>query len=73
MCLGIPLRIIEVNGVNAVGEMSGIRRNVRIDFIPDIKPGEYVMIHAGFALERIKTELAHETMDAISEIRNLQY
>lgn len=73
MCLGIPLRITETNGTDAVAEMSGIRRKIRIDFLPDIKPGEYVMVHAGFALERINMELASETMETISEIRNLQY
>lgn len=71
MCLGLPLKIIEINGSNAIGEMRGIRRNIRIDFLSDVQIDEYVMVHAGFAIEKMEMELAHETMDVILEINSL--
>lgn len=68
MCLGIPLKIIEINGNNAIGEMNGIKRNIRVDFIKDIKIGDYVMVHAGFALDKMNEELAKETIQCINEV-----
>ena len=51
MCLAVPLKLIEINGKQAVGERHGIRRNIRLDFIPNAKLGDYVIVHAGFAIE----------------------
>jgi hydrogenase expression/formation protein HypC len=68
MCLGIPLKIIEIDGKTALGEMNGIKKKVRIDLLADIKLGDYVMVHAGFALEKIEKEHAEDTMEAILEL-----
>ena len=53
MCLTVPLKIVEIDGLNAVGEVEGLRRRMRLDFIKEPKLGEYVIIHAGFAIERL--------------------
>jgi hydrogenase expression/formation protein HypC len=68
MCLGVPLKIIEINGTTAVGEMNGIRKKIRIDLLPNLKLGDYVMVHAGFALEIIDESLAQETLEAFLEV-----
>lgn len=68
MCLGIPLKIVELNGVQAIGEMNGINKKIRVDLLPDLKLGDYVMVHAGFAIEIIDETLAKETLDIISEV-----
>ena len=68
MCLAIPLKLIEINGKNAVGEALGMRRELRVDFIPDPKPGDYVMVHAGFAIERLPENQALEDIAAWSEV-----
>ena len=52
MCLAVPLKIVEIDGKNGVGEVEGLRRNMRLDFIKEPKLGEYVIVHAGFAIER---------------------
>ena len=52
MCLAIPLRLVSVEGKHAVGEAGGLTQNIRIDFIPGAAPGDYVMVHAGFAIRR---------------------
>ena len=70
MCLAIPLQLIEVNGKSAVGEAMGMRREIRVDFIPDPKPGDYVIVHAGFAIERLNEQQALENLQAISEAAN---
>ncbi len=68
MCLAVPLKIISTDGKNAVGEANGIRQNVRIDFLQDLSIGDYVMVHAGFAIAKMSGEEAEETLSAISEV-----
>lgn len=70
MCLAVPLRIAEIDGKNAVGEREGIRRNIRLDFIRDPKVGEYVIVHAGFAIERLSEEQALEDLAAAAEVEH---
>ena len=70
MCLAVPLRIAEIDGKNAVGERDGIRRNIRLDFIRDPKVGEYVIVHAGFAIERLTEEQALEDLAAAAEVEH---
>ena len=70
MCLAVPLRLIEINGNDAIGEAMGLRRAVRVDFIPDPKIGDYVMVHAGFAIERLEEEQALEDLETWEELRS---
>jgi len=70
MCLAIPLKITEINGKEAIGERSGIKRKIRLDFIKDPKPGEYVIVHAGFAIERLGEEEALADIAAAEEVEN---
>ena len=58
MCLAIPMEIIEIDGPNAVAECNGVRTNVNIALIPDIKLHEKVLVHAGFVIERLDEESA---------------
>jgi len=68
MCLAIPLMLTEINGNDAVGERDGICRNIRVDFIPDPKLGDYVIVHAGFAIERLNARQAEEDIAAAREV-----
>lgn len=70
MCLAVPLRLIEINGNDAVGEALGMKRAIRVDFISDPKPGDYVMVHAGFAIERLPEEQAMDDLETWEELQN---
>lgn len=70
MCLAIPLKIVELDGKLAVGEAMGVRREVRVDFIDRPKLGEYVIVHAGFAIERLGEQQALDDLAAWEEIDN---
>lgn len=67
MCLAVPLKIISSDGKNAVGEANGMKQNVRVDFMRDIKIGDYVMVHAGFAIAKMTENEAEETLSCILE------
>lgn len=71
MCLGLPLKIISINGNDAMGEIDGIERKVRIDLVKDVKIGDFVMVHAGFAIDIVDESTAKETGDAFLEIEKL--
>ena len=70
MCLAVPLKLIEIHGNDAVGEAMGMQRRLRVDFIPEPKIGDYVIVHAGFAIERLPEEQALEDIGAWEELRD---
>jgi len=68
MCLAVPLKLVEINGLDGVAERSGVRRRVRLDFIADPQIGDYVLLHAGFAIEKMNAQQAEEDMAAAAEV-----
>lgn len=68
MCLAVPLKLIEIDGNSGVGERSGITREVRLDFIDNPRLGDYVIVHAGFAIERLDPEQAALDLEAYDEL-----
>ena len=71
MCLAIPFQLVEINGSVAVGEALGMKREIRVDFIPEPKIGDYVIVHAGFAIERLGEAQALEDLEAWEEMRDV--
>ncbi|MBR6839257.1 MAG: HypC/HybG/HupF family hydrogenase formation chaperone [Oscillospiraceae bacterium] len=70
MCLAIPLQLVEINGKTAVGEAMGMRREIRVDFIDQPRIGDYVIVHAGFAIERLPEQQALDDLEAWEDVRN---
>lgn len=68
MCLAVPLKIVSIHGNDAVGEIEGVQRGIRLDFVCDAKIGDYVVVHAGFAIEKLNEEKALENLKAIREV-----
>jgi len=62
------MKIVELNGAEAVAEQEGVRRQVRVDFIPDVALGEYVLVHAGIAIDRVNEAEAEETLRMLREL-----
>ena len=71
MCLAVPLKLIEINGRTAIGEAMGVSREIRVDFIRDPKPGEYVIVHAGFAIEQLSQQQAQLDLEAWAEVEDV--
>ena len=68
MCLAVPLKLIEINGKTATGEAMGMTRQVRVDFIKAPQVGDDVMVHAGFAIERLPEGQALADLEAWEEM-----
>jgi hydrogenase expression/formation protein HypC len=73
MCLAIPMRLIEINGVAAVAEVDGVTRAVRLDLLPEAVLGDYVLIHAGLAIARVDAEHAEETLSLLRSLADEVY
>jgi len=68
MCPAIPMRVVEIRGNTARVEQEGVSREARIDFLSGIKVGDFVLVHAGVAIERVRPEDAEETLRLIRMI-----
>lgn len=68
MCLAVPLKLISVEGKTGVGEFDGVRRKVQLTFVPQAKEGDYVIVHAGFAIEIMDEEQAELDREAFREV-----
>jgi hydrogenase expression/formation protein HypC len=68
MCLGVPARVLEKSGAAAVVELGGVRREISLMLLDDVSVGEWVIIHAGFAIERLSEEEAEQTLSLLREI-----
>ncbi len=68
MCLAVPGRIIAIQREHrAEVDFGGIIRSVQLDLVPDARQGEYVIVHAGFAIQKLTEEDARETLAVIEE------
>jgi hydrogenase expression/formation protein HypC len=71
MCLGIPGKVVEINQIEnwALIESLGVRKKISILLIDEkIVPGDYLMVHAGYALGKIETPEAESTLSLWKEI-----
>lgn len=68
MCLAVPMRIKKIEGDFAVAEAAHLSKRINIQMISSPKLGDYVMVHAGFAIERIEKKTAKKTLKIIDEI-----
>ena len=73
MCLAVPLKIVEINGREAVAESMGMKRKIRVDFIDNPRVGEYVIVQAGFAIERLPEEQALADLETWEELDGAVY
>lgn len=63
MCLGVPGRVVSVEGATALVDFFGVRREVRLDVVDEpVGPGDYVLNHVGFAIRRIPDGDIRETL-----------
>lgn len=72
MCLAIPARVVSVDGPLAKVEVGGVSRVASIHLLDDVKPGDYIVMHAGFALSRLDEAEARETLRLLEQMGELE-
>lgn len=68
MCLAVPSRIVEIKDSVATVDVDGVSREASIMLLDDIKVGDYVIVHAGFAISQIDEETAELTLRDMREM-----
>lgn len=70
MCLAIPMKITGIKGDEATVELDGLRRDINLGLLEDIRPGDYVIVHAGFAIQKLDQTAARETLSLFEEMNS---
>jgi len=69
MCLGVPGRILEIDGLVATVDFFGVKRQVRLELVDEaVQPGDYILNHVGFAIRRIPEEDIQGTLDLYEQL-----
>jgi len=68
MCLAIPAKIKGIDKKEAVVDFGGIAKRISLGILDDCKVGDYVLIHAGFAIGKVEKEEAEDTFSALREL-----
>ncbi len=66
--MAIPVRITEIKGDMAVGEVGGVEREISVLMTPEAKVGDYVIVHAGFAIQIVDQKEARENLALLAEM-----
>lgn len=68
MCVAVPGKITAINDGSAEVDFSGVKRRVSLDLVPSAKKNDYVLVHAGFAIQVLQPAEAEETLKLFREI-----
>jgi hydrogenase expression/formation protein HypC len=68
MCLSIPSRVISINGNNAIVSVGGTEYEASLQLVENVKVGDYILLHTGFAIQKISEEDARETFELLLEL-----
>ncbi|MFF2198239.1 HypC/HybG/HupF family hydrogenase formation chaperone [Streptomyces sp. NPDC058157] len=76
MCLAVPGRVLEIGEKDgtrmATVDFGGVQKEVCLEYLPDLRVGEYAIVHVGFALQRLDEESARKTLGLFAELGMLQ-
>jgi hydrogenase expression/formation protein HypC len=73
MCIAAPAKIVLIDEESNIcaADFGGVRQNARLDLLPDAKIGDYVLIHAGYAIEKLSEQAAKESLESWDELMEL--
>lgn len=72
MCLGVPVKIVQVKGNAGIAEFKGVKREISLELVGRVKKGDYVILHAGFAIQKMERQEAAVTLRLFREISRLE-
>ena len=69
MCVGVPMQVLSIDSDTAITEIDGVKREVNLMLLVDeVQVGDFVIIHAGFAISKLNQEEARETLEMMREL-----
>ena len=71
MCLGVPVKLVEKHGSSGIAEYKGIRREIGLELVDEVQVGDWVILHAGFAIQKLDQQEAEKTLRLFEELESL--
>ncbi len=71
MCLAVPMKLIKIEGEKGLVEVGGVQREVGLQLMENVKAGDYLIVHAGFAIQKLNEKDALITLALFREMENL--
>lgn len=70
MCMGVPMQLIEIRYPSGVAEAKGVKREIGLQLLPEgaLQIGDHVIVHVGFAIEKVDKKLADEIWQTLDEV-----
>ena len=72
MCLAVPMRVVEIKGSQASADLGGVKRWVNLALLENVKIDDYIVVHAGFAIQKLDQKEAEETLAVLQEMIDTQ-
>jgi len=73
MCLAIPARVVELRDNDlALIDLAGVRKEISLALVDDVRPGDYVIVHVGYALQKLDPEEARKTLELFAGLAQSQ-
>jgi len=71
MCLAVPMKIVKIDKKEAIAELGGVKKKIHLGLLKDVKRGDYVIVHAGFAIQKLEKKEANEKFSLLEELWNI--
>ena len=68
MCLGVPAKLVEQDGSEAIADLHGNRVRVTTLLVPEARVGDWILMHAGFAIQRLDEQAAQRTWSVLEDV-----
>jgi len=68
MCLGVPVKIVQKKGNEGIAEFKGVKRRISLELLDRVRVGDFVILHAGFAIQRLDKKEALKTSRLFEEL-----
>ena len=68
MCLAVPMKVITIKNKTAVAEFGGLKKEVNTELLSGLKKGDYIIVHAGCAIEKLDKKYAYETVHLLGDL-----
>ena len=73
MCLGVPMKVLSRDGDAVIAEIDGVQKEASLQLLSEnIEIGDYIIVHAGFAISRLDEKYAEETLELMREIFQIE-
>ena len=71
MCLAVPMKLIDIEDKKGTVELSGVRKKANLELLDEVAIGDYVIVHAGFAIQKLDEEEAEKTLSLLRQMAEL--